>query len=106
MGKKGSIVAEGRDTTTVVFPDADLKIYLSASVKERAGRRLIDMTKLGISTTLEEQAADIERRDNFDSNRQHSPLTKAKDSYTVDTTDMTIEEQVDYIVSLFRSIIK
>jgi len=106
MGKNGSIVAEGRDTTTVVFTDADLKIYLSASVKERAGRRLLDMTKMGISTNLEEQIADIERRDAYDSQRRHSPLKKAKDAFTVDTTDMTVEDQVDYIISLMRSVLK
>ncbi len=106
LGKDGSIVAEGRDTTTVVFPAADIKIFLQASVKERARRRLLDLTKMGISTTVEEQEADIKRRDDHDSNRQHSPLTKAKDAYTVDTTDMTIEGQVDFIISLIRQLVK
>jgi cytidylate kinase len=106
MGKKGSIVAEGRDTTTVVFPHADVKIFLSASVKERASRRLLDLTKMGISTTLEEQEADIIRRDEHDSNREHSPLKKAPGAFTVDTTDMTIEGQVDFIISLIRQILK
>jgi cytidylate kinase len=106
LGKDGSIVAEGRDTTTVVFPHADFKIYLSASVKERAGRRLLDMTKMGVATTLEEQIADIQRRDDYDSNREHSPLKKAPGAITVDTTDMTIEGQVDHIVSLIRSLLK
>ncbi len=106
MGKKGSIVAEGRDTTTVVFPQADVKIYLSASTKERASRRLLDVTKMGISTTLEEQEDDINRRDNYDSNRKHSPLKKAPGAFTVDTTGMTIEGQVDFIISLIRKILK
>jgi len=106
MGKKGSIVAEGRDTTTVVFPEADVKIYLSASVKERASRRLLDVTKMGISTTLEEQMDDINRRDNYDSNREHSPLKKDPGAFTVDTTGMTIEGQVDFIISLIRKILK
>ncbi len=106
MGKDGSIVAEGRDTTTVVFPAADVKIFLQASVKERAKRRLLDLTKMGISTTLEEQESDIQRRDDYDSGRKHSPLTKAKDAYTVDTTDMTVEGQVDFIISLIRRLLK
>jgi cytidylate kinase len=106
LAEEGSIVAEGRDTTTVVFPRADLKIYLAASVKERAGRRLIDLTKMGISTTLEEQMADIQRRDDYDSNRKHSPLQKAKDAFTVDTTDMTIEGQVEFIITLMRQVLK
>ncbi len=106
LAEHGSIVAEGRDTTTVVFPRADLKVYLAASVKERAGRRLIDLTKMGVSTTLEEQMADIQRRDDYDSNRKHSPLTKARDAFTVDTTDMTIEGQVEFIISLIRQVLK
>ena len=105
MGKKGSIVAEGRDTTTVVFPHADIKIYLTASVDERAQRRLIDITKMGISTNVEEQKTDIERRDNYDSNRKHSPLKQANDAFVVNTSDMTIEGQVDHIISLIRSIL-
>lgn len=106
MGKKGSIVAEGRDTTTVVFRQADVKIYLSASVEERAKRRLLDLTKMGVSTTIEEQKADIERRDAHDSRREHSPLKKAPEAFTVDTTDMTIEGQVDFIISLIRQVLK
>ncbi|UCD65219.1 MAG: (d)CMP kinase [Candidatus Zixiibacteriota bacterium] len=106
MGKRGSIVAEGRDTATVVFTDADIKIYLNASVKERAGRRLLDMTKMGVSTTLEEQIADIKRRDDYDSNRKHSPLKKAVGAVTVDTTDMTIDGQVEYILSLILALAK
>ncbi len=106
MGKKGSIVAEGRDTTTVVFPNADIKIYLSASVRERASRRLLDLTKMGVSTSLEEQEAEIKRRDGLDSNREHSPLKKAPGAFTVDTTDMTIEGQVEFIISLIRQVLK
>jgi len=100
------VVAEGRDTTTVVFPRADLKIYLDASVEERSRRRLLDMARQGVSTTLEEQQADIIRRDNYDSNREHSPLTRARDAVVVNTTDLTIEQQVDHIIALMRSIFK
>jgi len=106
LGKDGSVVAEGRDTTTVVFPDAHLKVYLSASIRERAERRMIDLSKINVTTTLEEQMADIERRDEYDSNRQHSPLTKAKDAHTVDTSNCTIEEQVERVLSLFRTVMK
>ena len=106
FGKAGSIVAEGRDTTTVVFPHADLKIYLVASVEERAQRRLLELTQKGIPTSLQEQAADIERRDHYDSNRAHSPLTKAPDAVAVDTTNLTIEAQVDRIVELVKSYFK
>ena len=106
LGKRGSIVAEGRDTTTVVFTEADFKFYMDASVEVRAQRRLIDMAKLGVSTNLEEQVRDIERRDALDSGRQNSPLRRARDAYVVDTSNMTIEEQVEHIISLILSIVK
>jgi cytidylate kinase len=106
MGKDGGIVAEGRDTTTVVFKNADVKIYLDADVKTRAQRRLIDMARLGISTTLEEQMEDIERRDKYDSEREASPLSKAPDALVVNTTHMTIEGQVDQILSILKSVLK
>ncbi len=100
MSENGSVVAEGRDTTTVVFPKADLKVYLDASVEQRAQRRVKDMVAMGIQTTLEEQIADIERRDAYDSGRAHSPLTKAEDAHVVDTSNLTIEGQVDRIIEL------
>lgn len=106
IGKKGSIVAEGRDTTTAVFPHADIKVYMDASVKQRAQRRLIDLAKMGIATTLEEQIADIERRDAHDSGRQHSPLTRTQDAIVIDTTALTIEEQVERIITVLKSILK
>ncbi|MDH3891938.1 MAG: (d)CMP kinase [candidate division Zixibacteria bacterium] len=106
MARNGSIVAEGRDTTTVVFPRADIKIYLDADTRTRARRRLLDLSHMGVSTTVEEQEADIIRRDKYDSGRAHSPLTKAKDAYTVDTSNLTIEGQVDQIIALIRSVIK
>lgn len=105
LGRDGSIVVEGRDTTTVVFPSADIKVFLDASVAERARRRLIDMARMGVSTTLEEQEADIKRRDKFDSGREHSPLVKASDALLVDTTQMTIDDQVERIISLMKSLI-
>lgn len=100
MGKEGCIVAEGRDTTTVVFPNADLKVYLVASVRERAKRRLDDLVRLGVRSSVDEQVADLERRDRYDSNREHSPLTRASDAHQIDTTDLTIEQQVDRIIEL------
>ena len=100
FGKKGSVVAEGRDTTTVVFTNAHLKIYLNASIEERAQRRLIDLTKMGITTSLKEIQEDIRRRDDYDSNREHSPLTIAPDAIVIDTSNLTIEDQVNKIISL------
>jgi len=98
IGKNGSIVAEGRDTTTVVFPGADLKIYMDATIEERAHRRVIDMTGMGVNTTIEVQIREINRRDGLDSGREHSPLKRAADARVVDTTNLTIEGQVDKIL--------
>ncbi|MFQ6007980.1 MAG: (d)CMP kinase, partial [Candidatus Zixiibacteriota bacterium] len=104
LGRSGSIVAEGRDITTVVFPDADVKVYLDASVTVRAQRRLMDLAKMGIQSNIEEQEADLRRRDEYDSKRTHSPLKKAKEAIVVDTTDLTIEQQVDRIVAIVLSV--
>jgi len=106
LGKRGSLVAEGRDTGTVVFPDADVKIYLDASIAERARRRLLELSKIGVSTSIEEQEAKIRRRDEYDSKRVHSPLMKAPGTFVVETTELSIEQQVDRIISLVLSATK
>lgn len=106
IGENGSIVAEGRDTTTVVFPKADIKFYMDATVEQRAQRRVLDLARMGVSSSIEEQIADIKRRDDYDSNRKHSPLTKAKDAYKVDTTNMTIEEQTEHMLTLIVAVLK
>ena len=106
MGAEGDVVAEGRDTTTVVFPDADIKVYFDCDVKTRAQRRLIDMARMGVATSLEEQISEIERRDKYDSERQHSPLRRAKDAYVVDTTNVTIDEQVERVFYLLKTAVK
>ena len=106
IGKNGSIVAEGRDTTTVVFPDADVKVYMEASTRERAQRRLLDLAKLGVTTTVDDQEEAIVRRDKYDSGREHSPLTRSRDAYVIDTTNVTIEEQVERVIQLILSTLK
>ncbi len=103
IGKKGNIVAEGRDTTSVVFPDAGIKVYLDASIQERARRRLLELSRNGVSSTLEEQVKDLERRDKYDSTREVSPLKKTRDALVIDTTNLTIEEQVDRIIKLIKT---
>lgn len=105
IGKNGSIVAEGRDTTTVVFPDADIKIYMDASVEERARRRVLDLEAMGIETSLDEQIKEINRRDGLDSNRAHSPLRQAIDAVVVDTTRLTIEGEVKRILDLVYELV-
>lgn len=102
MGEQGGVVLEGRDIGTVVFPDADLKIYLDADLRTRAERRYLELRQRGGETTLEVVSASTQRRDVRDSSRQHSPLKMAEDAVVVDTTNLTIEEQVDTIVALVR----
>jgi CMP/dCMP kinase len=102
IGSRNNIVAEGRDTTSVVFPDATLKVYLVASIEERARRRVLDFERMGRNTSIEEQMEKIKTRDDYDSNREISPLTKTSDSIPVDTTGLTIEQQVDKIIELYR----
>jgi len=102
LGKQGGVVLEGRDIGTVVFPHADLKIYLVADLKTRAKRRRKEMLTRGIDqppTDVELALADRDRRD---SSREHSPLRRAADAIEVDTTDLTIGDQVDRVVELVK----
>lgn len=98
IGEEGCIIAEGRDLTTIVFPDADFKFYLDASVKERAKRRFSELQAQNVDTTLEMVETEISARDEKDTSRKHSPLRAAEDAIHVDTTGKTIEEVVDFIV--------
>ena len=99
IGAEGSIIAEGRDLTTIVFPNADFKFYLDASRTERARRRLADLHAQNIDATLAAVEAEIRERDEKDTTREHSPLRTAPDAVVVDTTDKTIEEVVDLIIA-------
>ena len=99
IGKEGSIIAEGRDLTTIVFPDADFKFYLDASATERAKRRLAELKKQNVDTTLAAVEAEINSRDEKDKTRAHSPLRTADDALIIDTTDKTIGEVVDFIIA-------
>jgi cytidylate kinase len=105
IGKNGSLVAEGRDTTTVVFPDADIKIYLTAALIERAGRRYKELTERNENVSLDEVRQNIEKRDKIDSGRDVSPLRKADDAYEIDTTDLTIEEEINLIIDKIKELI-
>lgn len=102
FGQSYDLVTEGRDTTSVVFKEAFLKVYLDADVIERARRRAKELAEYGKHTTLDEQIADLNRRDEYDSSRKASPLTMTSDAVLVDTTDLTIDQQVILIVELYR----
>lgn len=98
FGLRGSIVMVGRDIGTVVMPDAPLKLYITASAEERARRRWRDRQAQGHPDSFETILADVKRRDDFDSHRQHSPLKPAPDAIIIDTTGQSVEEVVDGII--------
>jgi cytidylate kinase len=104
LGKEGGVVLEGRDIGTVVFPDADLKIYMLADLKVRAKRRRKEMLAKGLDQSPAEVEAALAARDERDSTREHSPLRKADDAVTLDTTKLTIGDQVERVVELARKI--
>jgi cytidylate kinase len=104
LGAAGGVVAEGRDTTSVVFPDADVKIFLRAALEARAGRRTKDLESAGVATSPIEQSELLSRRDHADSNRQASPLVKVVDAIEIDTSNTTIEQQVQRVVDLAREV--
>jgi len=100
LGAKKGVVMDGRDIGTVVFPDAELKIFMRAELKERARRRQKELLEKGENITLEQISKNLEIRDGLDSSRKESPLLPAKDAIEVDTTHITFEEQVDQILNL------
>lgn len=97
-----SVVMEGRDIATDVIPDADLKIYLTADVKVRAKRRLIQFEKRGIKTQFTDVLKDLEERDRQDTQRSVSPLRITKDAIVIDTTNDTIDETVDKVINKLK----
>lgn len=100
MAENGGVVMDGRDIGTQVMPDADLKIFMLASVEERAKRRYDENILKGFSSNLEELQKEIAARDKFDSEREVSPLKKASDALELDTTSMTIDDVVAAIMKL------
>lgn len=102
MGRMGGVILEGRDIGTVVFPDADVKFFLSASVEERGRRRWLELAARGERVTLEETIAAVARRDEQDSGREHAPLRRAADAVDVDSTGLSIEEVLARMESVVR----
>ena len=101
-----NVVLEGRDIGTVVFPNADHKFFLVADIHERAMRRKKEMEAKGEIVSLEELTVEMLERDRKDSTRKHSPLKKAEDAVEIDTTGISIEEQVNRIVEIVNKTIK
>ncbi|MFQ5648876.1 MAG: (d)CMP kinase [bacterium] len=104
LAENRTVVLEGRDIGTVVFPRADLKIFMSASLKERARRRYEELRAAGVGTSLQEIELDIARRDKHDSERELAPLRQAADAIVLDTTNLTIDEAVDFVINAFNKI--
>ena len=100
MGKEGGVVLDGRDIGTVVFPDADVKVFMVADLRARAERRQAELSTEGTNVELGGLQADLERRDHLDSTRATSPLTKADDAIEIDTSTMSIDEQVERVLEL------
>lgn len=102
MGQGKGIVMDGRDIGTVVFPDADLKIFMTASDEVRARRRYDELIARGNNVTFDEVLANVRKRDYIDSTRKDSPLRKAEDAIEFDNTDLSIDEQYETILRLVR----
>lgn len=99
ISKNTSLVAEGRDIGTVVFPDAQLKFYMDCSIEERAKRRFLEYTEKHIDADFEDIRRQIAERDERDKSRAHAPLKMADDAVLIDTTRLSKEEQIQFVVS-------
>ncbi len=106
MGRDGGVVMDGRDIGTTVFPEAKLKIFLNASPRLRAERRWLELREKGVDVDMEDVYRNICERDAADTSRADSPLRKADDAIELDNGRMTIEQQDEYMLSLFRKTIE
>jgi CMP/dCMP kinase len=105
IGAKGSgVVMEGRDIGTVVFPNADVKIFLTAALDTRADRRANEYLEKGSNVLVDDIKNNLSNRDKIDSSRNDSPLIKASDAIEVDTTNVTVDEQVDLILDVIKRV--
>ena len=100
LARTKDVVMDGRDIGTNILPNADVKVYLTASVEERARRRYTELQEKGIACNLDEIAHDIEERDTRDMSRENAPLKQAEDATFVDSSNMSIEEVVQAIINL------
>ena len=103
IGNKSDCVVEGRDIGTIVFPNAEYKFYIVADIKMRAQRRLKEQEQIGIIKSLEDVMSDLKVRDHKDSNRDNSPLRKANDAVQIDTSNLSIDEQVNFIINHIKN---
>jgi cytidylate kinase len=104
LGEKKGVVMDGRDIGSVVFPDAELKIFMTADVETRAKRRQLELKEKGEIVSLKEIKLNLESRDEVDSNRAESPLIKVHDAIEIDTSTLTFSEQVNQIIDLVKEV--
>ena len=102
LAEKNNVIMDGRDIGTVVLPDAELKVFLTATCEERARRRYEELLKKGQDVTLESVSHDLEERDHRDSTRANSPLRQADDAILIDTTNLSVDEVVEKIEELYN----
>lgn len=102
MGKNGGVVMDGRDIGTVVFPDAELKLFMTASAETRAKRRYAELLEKGDDVSYEAVLKNVQERDYTDSNRTDSPLVKAEDAIEIDNSYLSLQEQFDEILNLVK----
>ena len=102
MGEKKGIVMDGRDIGTVVFPNADIKIFMTATLEVRAQRRFLELKEKGLSVSLEEVKENLTQRDNIDQNRTESPLKKADDALILDNSNMTPAQQLEWFKKILE----
>ncbi|AKQ46537.1 cytidylate kinase [Rufibacter radiotolerans] len=103
MGKRRGVVMDGRDIGTAVFPDAEVKVFMTADVDTRARRRQEELLEKGQLVPYDEIVQNLKKRDHIDSTRAESPLRRAEDAHLLDTSHITIDEQVDFVLDLVAS---
>lgn len=106
LGKEEGVVMDGRDIGTVVFPDAELKIFMTASLEVRALRRQKELKEKGTKVRLESVIENLRNRDHIDSSREDSPLKKAEGAHEIDTSNLTFDEQVQQILKLVNQVLE
>ena len=106
MGRDKGVVMDGRDIGTTVFPDAELKIFMTASVDVRAERRYKELAAKGENVTLEEVRRNVMERDRIDETRTESPLRRADDALLLDNSSMTVDEQMDWVDTILKGILE
>lgn len=102
MARENSVIMDGRDIGTVVLPDAEVKIFLTASAEARARRRLLELEQKGMKQSFDEVLRDIKYRDEQDSHRTAAPLKKAEDAIAVDTSELNFDESLELVVKIIR----